>query len=59
MTILPGNADFAVFMSVSIAGPTGSVVHGQCGTAGERRLLRKFIALFLEIKCVFSIALGD
>lgn len=33
--------------------------YNQYGKARERKLLKKFMALFLEIKYVFSIALGD
>lgn len=33
--------------------------YNRYGKARERKLLKKFMALFLEIKYVFSIALGD
>jgi len=59
VTVLAWNTDFSIFTPLSIKDLTNSGVHGQHGTAGGGNLLRTFIALFFEMECVLSIALGD
>lgn len=50
---------FQYLYASPITGLASSVVPGQYGMAGDRKQLGKFIALFLEVKGVFSIVLGD
>lgn len=50
---------FLYLYASPITGLTSSVLPGQYSMAGDRKQLRKFIDLFLEVKGVLSIVLGD